>query len=66
MPLEPPLLKQVREMSDQGWIAVDGLKVLPEQGIKQFELFTARKAPGNIMRDEILKAYKVRGGNGAE
>ncbi|KAJ0305563.1 hypothetical protein COL5a_006315 [Colletotrichum fioriniae] len=59
-PLETPLLKQIRGMSDQGWIAVDGLSVLPEQGKRQFELFTARKPPIEMMRELISRAYKER------
>lgn len=47
-------------MSDQGWIAVDGLSVLPEQGKRQFELFTARKPPIEMMRELISRAYKER------
>ena len=57
-PLETPLLKQARKKSHQGWIPVDGLQILPEQGIPQFELFTGRIAPRQRMRKAALQGYE--------
>ncbi|KAF5253996.1 hypothetical protein FANTH_1178 [Fusarium anthophilum] len=59
-PLDTPLLKQIKSLSEKGWIPVDGLQVLPEQGMMQFELFTTRRAPANLMREEVFRAYKER------
>lgn len=50
-------MQQMRGLTDKGWIPVDGLQVLPEQGMMQFELFTTRRAPANIMREEVFRAY---------
>lgn len=53
-------MKQMRNFGDQGWIAVDGLHVLPEQGKSQFELFTSRRAPIKLMYDSIFGAHRQR------
>ncbi|KAH7084138.1 hypothetical protein FB567DRAFT_76029 [Paraphoma chrysanthemicola] len=59
-PPETPLLKQVRSLEDQGWVAVDGLQMLPAQGKRQFELFTSCRAPIKAMREAVLKAHQQK------
>jgi shikimate 5-dehydrogenase len=60
-PLNTPFLQEVRnlrERTGQGWVIVDGLELLPEQGIAQFESLTGRKAPRRQMRSEVEQSYQ--------
>ncbi|THY29709.1 hypothetical protein D6D00_03379 [Aureobasidium pullulans] len=52
-----PLLQQAHDNAHKGWICVEPLEVLIEQGRAQFELFTGYPAPQKTMRNSILEQY---------
>lgn len=52
-------MKQLSQKSSQGWLIVDGLDVLVDQGVAQFEIFTKRPAPVHVMRDTVRKKHPV-------
>ncbi|KAF7918671.1 hypothetical protein BELL_0001g00690 [Botrytis elliptica] len=63
-PLTTPLLSQIRQFRSEtktAWVVVDGLEVLPEQAIAQFELMTGVKAPKRRMRMEVYSNYHKYG-----
>lgn len=49
----------MQSRQSQGWIVGDGLDVLVEQGIAQFEILTNRPAPSHIMRRTVREQYFV-------
>ncbi|KIM92599.1 hypothetical protein OIDMADRAFT_139391 [Oidiodendron maius Zn] len=64
-PLNTPFLRAVRNLrkqTGQRWVIVDGLEILPEQGIAQFEWLTGRKAPRRQMRIEVEHSYQTSEG----
>ena len=58
-PLFTRLIAQMRPLASRGWITVDGLDVLVEQGIAQFEIFTKKPAPVHIMRQAVRTQYDI-------
>ncbi|KZV97983.1 Pentafunctional AroM protein [Exidia glandulosa HHB12029] len=60
-PLETPLLK-LAKAAGPGWKTVPGIEVLLEQGYRQFEMWTGRKAPRGVIQDAVIQGYRVQQG----
>ncbi|KZT54243.1 putative ARO1-Pentafunctional AROM polypeptide [Calocera cornea HHB12733] len=57
-PSATPLLKLARAVN-ASWVVVTGLSVLLEQGYRQFEIWTGRRAPRSIVEKEVLAKYSL-------
>ncbi|WPG98741.1 Hypothetical protein R9X50_00153500 [Acrodontium crateriforme] len=56
--INTPIVRQMRTQAAKGWIFMDGFDILPEQAYAQFEHFTGRRAPRNLMRSQVIAHYK--------
>jgi pentafunctional AROM polypeptide len=52
------LLALVERKKDQGWVSVEGIELLLEQGYEQFKIFTGRRAPKKVVREKVLEMYE--------
>lgn len=59
-PMNTPIVQQMRDPANKAWIFMNGFDILPEQAFAQFELFTGRRAPRKLMRDEVMKAHRAQ------
>lgn len=57
-PAMTPLLTLASSDDRRAWKAVRGVDILIEQGCKQFELWTGRRAPKTTLTDAVLHAYE--------
>ena len=57
-PAETPLLALARRVAPT-WATVGGVEVLLEQGYAQFERWTGRRCPREIVREKVLEWYNA-------
>jgi len=44
----------------QGWVSVEGIELLLEQGYEQFKIWTGRRAPKKAIREKVLEVYEAK------
>ncbi len=57
---KPPVTRLLKEAKDAGCTTIDGLTMLLHQATGQFELWTGRKAPIELMRRTLWKSLSSR------
>ncbi|CAG8560014.1 38662_t:CDS:2 [Gigaspora margarita] len=58
MAYKPRRTNLLKKGEEKGWIGIEGIQLLIEQGIHQFERWTGKNAPRNIIEEITLKKYK--------
>jgi shikimate-5-dehydrogenase len=56
-PRSTKLLDLAEECRGKGWVGVEGIELLLEQGYEQFRIWTGRRAPKKVVREKVLEAY---------
>lgn len=56
-PAETPLLTLAKSITNAKWKTIPGVAVLLEQGYRQFEGWTDRRAPRQVIQDQVLEKY---------
>lgn len=51
------LLQQAYAAAQNGWVVVEPLEILVEQGCAQFELFVGQVPPRKIMTRSVINEY---------
>jgi len=58
------LLALAEQRKDWGWVSVEGIELLLEQGYEQFKIFTGRRVPKKVVRQKVLEMYERNVGLG--
>ncbi|ORY95954.1 EPSP synthase-domain-containing protein [Syncephalastrum racemosum] len=59
MAYKPRRTKLLLQAEDKGWSCVEGIEVLIEQGLAQFEIWTGKHAPAQRIEAEVLRKYEL-------
>lgn len=55
----PPRTKLIQDAESRGCIAISGIRMLVHQAVYQFELYTAKQAPFEVMEKALLEAIRT-------
>ncbi|CAG8562634.1 3719_t:CDS:1, partial [Acaulospora colombiana] len=58
MAYRPRITDLIKKCKSRGWHTIEGIQVLMEQGFWQFEAWTGRRAPREIIEEEVMKSYE--------
>ncbi|KAI8147274.1 EPSP synthase-domain-containing protein [Fennellomyces sp. T-0311] len=59
MAYKPRRTKLLLQAVQHGWSCVEGIEVLIEQGLAQFEIWTGKHAPAQRIEAEVLRKYEL-------